>query len=314
MRQSQAFYLDLILQKQSKEYILQFGLLTAANFLSKERLFMKKLAILAAAALMCASLAACGSSSSTSSAASTSSTSASASASASASTEGEEATTADGTLVMGTNAAFPPYEYYEGDKIVGIDADIAQAIGDKLGMDVTIEDMDFSSLITAVQTGKIDMVMAGMTVTPDREKNVNFSDSYAKGIQSIIVTEDSEIASPDDLEGHKIGVQESTTGHIYCADDYGEDNVIAYTTGANAVEALKAGKVDAVVIDNEPAKAFVEANEGLKLLDTAYTEEDYAIAINKDNTELLDKVNAALKELKDDGTLDEIIAKYIKAE
>lgn len=275
---------------------------------------MKKLAILAAVALMCASLAACGSSSSTSSAASTSSTSASASASASASTEGEEATTADGTLVMGTNAAFPPYEYYEGDKIVGIDADIAQAIGDKLGMDVTIEDMDFSSLITAVQTGKIDMVMAGMTVTPDREKNVNFSDSYAKGIQSIIVTEDSEIASPDDLEGHKIGVQESTTGHIYCADDYGEDNVIAYTTGANAVEALKAGKVDAVVIDNEPAKAFVEANEGLKLLDTAYTEEDYAIAINKDNTELLDKVNAALKELKDDGTLDEIIAKYIKAE
>ena len=312
MRQSQAFYLDLILQKQSKEYILQFGLLTATNFLSKERLFMKKLAILAAAALMCASLAACGSSSSTSSAASTSSTSASAS--ASASTEGEEATTTEGTLVMGTNAAFPPYEYYEGDKIVGIDADIAQAIGEKLGMDVTIEDMDFLSLITAVQTGKIDMVMAGMTVTPDREKNVNFSDSYAKGIQSIIVTEDSEIASPDDLEGHKIGVQESTTGHIYCADDYGEDNVIAYTTGANAVEALKAGKVDAVVIDNEPAKAFVEANEGLKLLDTAYTEEEYAIAIAKDNTELLDKVNAALKELKDDGTLDEIIAKYIKAE
>ena len=312
MRQSQAFYLDLILQKQSKEYILQFGLLTATNFLSKERLFMKKLAILAAAALMCASLAACGSSSSTSSAASTSSTSASAS--ASASTEGEEATTTEGTLVMGTNAAFPPYEYYEGDKIVGIDADIAQAIGEKLGMDVTIEDMDFSSLITAVQTGKIDMVMAGMTVTPDREKNVSFSDSYAKGIQSIIVTEDSEIASPDDLEGHKIGVQESTTGHIYCADDYGEDNVIAYTTGANAVEALKAGKVDAVVIDNEPAKAFVEANEGLKLLDTAYTEEEYAIAIAKDNTELLDKVNAALKELKDDGTLDEIIAKYIKAE
>ena len=312
MRQSQAFYLDLILQKQSKEYILQFGLLTATNFLSKERLFMKKLAILAAAALMCASLAACGSSSSTSSAASTSSTSASAS--ASASTEGEEATTTEGTLVMGTNAAFPPYEYYEGDKIVGIDADIAQAIGEKLGMDVTIEDMDFLSLITAVQTGKIDMVMAGMTVIPDREKNVNFSDSYAKGIQSIIVTEDSEIASPDDLEGHKIGVQESTTGHIYCADDYGEDNVIAYTTGANVVEALKAGKVDAVVIDNEPAKAFVEANEGLKLLDTAYTEEEYAIAIAKDNTELLDKVNAALKELKDDGTLDEIIAKYIKAE
>ncbi len=278
---------------------------------------MKKLALLVAAALMCASMAACGSSSSSSASGSASaSTSGSASASASTSTEatasGEE-TTGD-TLIMGTNAAFPPYEYYENDQIVGIDADIAKALGEKLGKEVTIEDMDFNSLITAVQTGKIDMVLAGMTVTPDREENVNFTDSYATGIQSIIVPEDSEITGPDDLAGHKIGVQESTTGHIYCADDYGEDNVIAYTTGANAVEALKTGKVDAVVIDNEPAKAFVEANEGLKVLDTEYTVEDYAIAVSKENTELLDELNTALAELKEDGTIQSIIDKYITAE
>ncbi|MCJ7856741.1 basic amino acid ABC transporter substrate-binding protein [Lachnospiraceae bacterium NSJ-143] len=277
---------------------------------------MKKLVLLVAAAFMCASLAACGSSSnSSSSAAASGSASAGASASASGSTEADEPSTTDGgTLTMGTNAAFPPYEYYENDHVVGIDAEIAQAVAEKLGMELKIEDMDFSSLITAVQTGKIDMVLAGMTVTEDRLKNVSFSDSYATGIQSIIVAEDSEIASPDDLQGHMIGVQESTTGHIYCSDDYGEDSVVAYTTGANAVEALKTGKVDAVVIDNEPAKAFVAANEGLKLLDTEYVTEDYAIAIAKDNTELLDKINNALKELKEDGSLDEIIGEYIKAE
>ena len=263
---------------------------------------LKKIAALAAVAAMVVSMAACGS------------TNSDADKSTTGSAAEESQNAGKDTLVMATNATFPPYEYVDGEEYKGIDIEISQAIADDLGMKLQVDDMDFDSIIPAITTGKADMSLAGMTVTEDRKKNVNFSDSYAKGIQSIIVTEDSEIASPDDLEGHKIGVQESTTGHIYCADDYGEDNVIAYTTGANAVEALKAGKVDAVVIDNEPAKAFVEANEGLKLLDTAYTEEDYAIAINKDNTELLDKVNAALKELKDDGTLDEIIAKYIKAE
>ena len=272
---------------------------------------MKKLSLILAATLMCASLAACSSGTSSSSAAASGSETASASTSSEATTDD---TSSGGTLIMGTNAAFPPYEYYENDEIVGIDADIARALGEKLGKDVTIEDMDFNSLITAVQTGKIDMVLAGMTVTPDREENVSFTDSYATGIQSIIVTEDSEIASPDDLGGHKIGVQESTTGHIYCSDDYGEDSVIAYTTGANAVEALKTGKVDAVVIDNEPAKAFVEANEGLKILDTEYAVEDYAIAVAKENTELLDQLNTALAELKEDGTIQSIIDKYITAE
>lgn len=225
-----------------------------------------------------------------------------------------ETSTEAGTLVMATNAAFPPYEYYDGDEIVGIDVEIAQAIADELGMELEIEDMDFNSIVTAVQSGKVDMGVAGMTVTEERLENVSFSDSYATGVQVIIVREDSDITSPEDLAGKMIGVQESTTGHIYCADDYGEDNVTAYTAGANAVEALKTGKVDCVVIDNEPAKAFVEANEGIKILPSEYVTEDYAIAIAKDNDELLEKVNTALAKLKEDGTLQSIIDKYITAE
>lgn len=230
------------------------------------------------------------------------------------------------TLTMATNAAFPPYEYYENDKIVGIDAEIAQAIADKLGYELKIEDMDFSSIITAVQTGKVDMGMAGMTVTEDRKKNVNFTDTYATGIQSIIVKEDSTITSVDDLgkmleEGKDflIGVQQLTTGDIYCSSapedgGYGEDHVTKFTTGANAVLALLTGKVDCVIIDNEPAKSFVAANKGLKILDTEYAVEDYAIAISKDNNELLEKVNGALKELIEDGTVKSIIDKYINAD
>ncbi len=218
------------------------------------------------------------------------------------------------TLVMATNAAFPPYEYYEGEEIIGIDAEIAQCIADELGMELQIDDMDFSSIIVAVQSGKADIGVAGMTVTDERLENVNFSDSYATGVQVIIVPEDSEIETVDDLDGAMIGVQESTTGHIYCEDDYGTDHVTAYTTGASAVEALVAGKVDCVVIDNEPAKAFVEANEGLKILDTEYVVEDYAIAIAKDNEELLDEINDVLAQMKADGTLQSIIDQYITAE
>ena len=261
---------------------------------------LKKILALAAVGVMAVSMAACGNSNDASKG----------NDSASASAESKD----NNTLVMATNAAFPPYEYYEGDKIVGIDADIAQAIADKLGMELKVDDMDFNSIITAVQTGKADIALAGMTVTEDRLKNVNFTDSYATGVQVIIVKEGSAIATPDDLEGKKIGVQEGTTGHIYCSDDYGEDNVIAYTTGANAIEALKTGKVDCVVIDNEPAKEFVAANTGLKILDTEYVTEDYAIAVGKDNDELLDKVDKALNELKEDGTIQQIVNKYIKAE
>ena len=225
---------------------------------------------------------------------------------------------AEDKLIMGTNAAFPPYEYYEDGVIVGIDAEIAAAIAEKLGMELVIDDMDFGAIITAVTTGKVSMGMAGMTVTEERLQSVNFSTSYATGIQAIIVKEGSPITSVDDLyaEGasYKIGVQESTTGDIYCTDDFGDENVLKYKVGADAVAALLADKVDCVIIDNNPAKAFVEANAGLVLLDTQYAVEDYAIAIALENTELLDKVNAALEALIADGTVAAIVAKYIPAE
>lgn len=215
-------------------------------------------------------------------------------------------------LVMATNAEFPPYEYYDGDEIVGIDAEFAAAIAEKLGMELKIEDMAFDSIIPAVQSGKADLGAAGMTVTDERKTQVDFSDTYYTGRQVIIVTEDSAIASPDDLEGKKIGVQQGTTGDIYTTDDYGDENVDRYNKGMEAVQALQQGKVDAVVIDDQPAQTFVEENEGLKILETEYVEEDYALALKKGNDELLQKVNDAIKALKEDGTFDEIVAKYIK--
>ena len=227
------------------------------------------------------------------------------------------AATAD-TLTMGTNASFPPYEFYENEKIVGIDAEIAAAIAEKLGMELKIEDMEFKAIIPAVTTSKIDFGMAGMTVTAERLQSVNFSETYATGIQAIIVKEGSEIKSVDDLyaEGAtwKVGVQDATTGDIYCTDDFGEDRVSKFPVGADAVEALKTGKVDCVIIDNEPAKAYVAANDGLTILDSQYAVEDYAIAVALENTELLEKINGALKELIDDGTVKGIVEKYIPAE
>ena len=231
-------------------------------------------------------------------------------------------TTEKATLVMATNAAFPPYEFKEGDSFAGIDVEIAGKIAEKLGMTLEIKDVEFGSIVGGVQTGKFDIGMAGMTVTDERLKSVNFSDSYATGIQVVIVKADSAIKSLDDLKGDgsmKFGVQQDTTGDIYASDTvenggYGKDNVVRYKTGADAVQALKTGKVDAVIIDNEPAKSFVSANEGLSILDGSWVEENYAIAIAKDNTELLEKVNGALKELIADGTVKAIIDKYIPAE
>ncbi|MBR1534822.1 MAG: transporter substrate-binding domain-containing protein [Ruminococcus sp.] len=226
-------------------------------------------------------------------------------------------------LTMATNAYFPPYEYYEGEEIIGIDAEVAQAIADKLDMELEIVDIEFDSIIAGVQTGKYDMGMAGMTVTDERKQSVDFSDSYATGIQSIIVTEDSPIKSIDDIlakdADYKVGVQLSTTGDIYISDDFDKegksaDLITEFQTGNDAVAALASGKVDAVIIDNEPAKSYVAATSGLKILDTEYVTEDYAICFSKDNTELKDKVNAALKELIADGTVQKIIDKYITAE
>lgn len=219
-------------------------------------------------------------------------------------------------LKMATNAYFKPYEYYEGEKIIGIDAEIAQAIADKLGMTLEIVDMEFDTIITAVNAGSVDFGMAGMTVTPDRLKEVDFTVSYAKGVQAIIVKEDSAITSDDDLfaEGAtwKVGVQQGTTGDTYATGDLGQDRVTQYNNANNAVLALLGGSVDCVIIDNEPAKALVAANAGLKILETPYTDEDYAICVKKGNTELLEQINNAIVELIGDGTVDSIIAKYIK--
>ena len=226
----------------------------------------------------------------------------------------EVTTVEPGVLTMGTNATFPPYEYKDGDAVVGIDPDIAQALADKLGLKLEVVDMEFDSLIASVQSGKVDIVLAGMTVNEERKKNVDFTDSYANGVQVIIVADGSDIATFDDLAGKLIGVQQGTTGHVYCSDDWGEGNVVAFQSGAAAVQALQQGKVDCVVIDQEPAKAFVEANDGLKILDTQYANEDYAAAVSKKNRELTEALNKALQELKDDGTVQEILDKYIKAE
>lgn len=221
----------------------------------------------------------------------------------------------DKELTMATNATFPPYEYVEGGEIVGIDAEIADAIAKELGMELEIADVEFDSIVAGVSSGKYDMGMAGMTVDPDRQKSVNFSDSYATGVQVVIVKEGSSIQTVDDLSSDlKIGAQQGTTGALYAAEDYGQDAVVNFNKGADAVQALVAGKVDCVIIDSEPAKSFVKANEGLKILDTEYAVEDYAICVAKDNEELLDKINDALDKLKADGTIDKIIQKYIPSD
>ncbi|MDD2980191.1 MAG: basic amino acid ABC transporter substrate-binding protein [Hespellia sp.] len=218
------------------------------------------------------------------------------------------------TIVMATNAEFPPYEYYEGDKVVGIDAEFAAAIAEKLGMELKIEDMAFDSIIPAVQSGKADFGAAGMTVTDERKSQVDFSDSYYTGRQVIIVKEDNtEITGPDDLTGKKIGVQLGTTGDIYASGDYGDENIERFNKGFEAVQSLGQGKIDAVVIDDQPAKTFVEENEGLKILDTEYVEEDYALCFKKDS-DLVDQVNDAIAALKADGTFDKIVEKYIGTE
>ena len=278
---------------------------------------MKKVLALVLAALMVFALVACGTSNSNET-----TTAANGESSAPAS---ESESTASGdkkTLVMATNATFPPYEYKDGDNFAGIDVEVAQKIAEKLGMELEIKDVEFGSIVTGVQTGKYDIGMAGISVTEDRKKSVNFSDTYATAKQVVIVTEDSAIKSLDDLKGDgsmKFGVQQDTTGDILASDTvenggYGKDNVVSFKAATDTVQALKTGKVDAVIIDNAPAQSFVKSTYGLKILDGTWLDESYAIAISKDNTELLEKVNAALKELTADGTIQAIVDKYIPAE
>ena len=283
----------------------------------------KNVLVLAAAVCMAAALTACGSSNSTAettaaaaetttadTAAGSTDTAADTAADTSAA---EETESTGGKIVMVTNAEFPPYEYHENNTIVGIDADIARAIADQMGMELEIQDMAFDSLIPAIQSGKADFAAAGMTVNEERLRNVDFTETYAEAAQVIIVKEGSAIAAPADLTGKKIGVQTGTTGDIY-ADDVENAEVQRFNKGMEAVMALTQDKLDAVIIDREPAKVFVKENEGLKILDEAFTEEEYAIAIKKGNTELLEKMNAAIKELKESGELQKIVDKYITAE
>ena len=225
-----------------------------------------------------------------------------------------------GKLIMSTNAAFPPYESTDDNgKYIGIDIEVAQAIADKLGLELMIDNMEFTAALEAAQKGKSDMVMAGVTVTPDREMVMDFSNSYATGVQVVIVPEGSDIKSPDDLEGKKIGTQMGTTGYLYCSDTpdnggYGEENVVAYDNGITAVQALLKGQIDCIVIDNAPAQAFVKENSGLKILETEFVVENYAIGFAKGNTALKEAVNKALAELIADGTVQKIVDKYIPAE
>ena len=278
---------------------------------------MKKITALLLGAVMALSLAACGGSASSAAASSAaSSEAASSEAAASEATETAALTTVNaGKLTMSTNAAFPPYEMTtDAGEFEGIDVEIAGAIADKLGLELQIDDMDFDAALLAAQQGKSDMVMAGVTVNDERKQVMDFSNTYASGVQVVIVKEGSDIATVDDLAGHMIGTQRGTTGYIYCSDDFGEDSVTAYDNGLTAVQALNNGQVDCVVIDSAPAKEFVAANEGLVILDTEYAVEDYAIGMAKGNTALVEAVNGALAELKADGTIDAILAKYIKAE
>ncbi len=281
---------------------------------------MKKILALMLALCMVFALAACGEAASDPSEAPESEAPASevpaseAPASEAPAADGEFTTIVEGKLTMSTNAQFPPYEMTTDDGgFEGIDVEIATAIAEKLGLELDILDMDFDSALLAVQQGKSDIVMAGVTVNEDRLLVMDFTDSYATGVQVVIVKEGSDVTIDNMGEG-LIGTQRGTTGNIYCTDDYGEDHVVAYDDGFTAVQALMNGQVDCVVIDNAPAQEFVKNNAGLAILDTEYAVEDYAIGLNKGNTALLDAINSALAELIADGTVQSIIDKYIPAE
>lgn len=274
---------------------------------------------MAMAVVMALGLSACGGSNSAASSSAAGSVSGSASGSAS---NGDAAftTVTPGKLTMSTNASFPPYEMVADDgSFEGIDIEVAGAIAEKLGLELQVDDMGFDAALQAAQTGKSDMVMAGVTVTEERQAVMDFSNSYANGVQVVIVKEDSPIQTLDDLaNANMIGCQMGTTGYIYCSDTvenggYGEDHVTPYDDGAAAVQALVNGQIDAVVIDNMPAQEYVAANPGLRILDTEYANEDYAIGVAKGNTALLDAINGALEELTADGTIQSIVDKYISA-
>ena len=274
---------------------------------------------MAMAVVMALGLSACGGSTAAASSSAAGSVSGSASGSVS---NGDPAftTVTPGKLTMSTNASFPPYEMVADDgSFEGIDIEVAGAIAEKLGLELQVDDMGFDAALQAAQTGKSDMVMAGVTITEERQAVMDFSNSYANGVQVVIVKEGSPIQTADDLaNANMIGCQMGTTGYTFCSDTpenggFGEDHVTPYDDGAAAVQALMNGQIDAVVIDNKPAQEYVAANPGLKILDGEFTNEDYAIGVAKGNTALLDAINGALEELTNDGTIQSIVYKYISA-
>lgn len=285
------------------------------EYYEEEIIMKKKVLVWTLAACMTGTLAACSAPATEETTVAETTKGAEADTTAAQADGNKETEAAGGVLTMATNAEFPPYEYHDGGDIVGIDIEIAEAIAEKLGMTLEVEDIAFDSIIPEIQSGKADIGMAGITVDEDRLKNVDFTDTYATASQVIIVKEDSEIAGPDDLKGKYIGVQLGTTGDLYATDYEADGSTIErYSKGFEAVQAMKQGKIDAVVIDEEPAQVFVAETDGIKILDEALTVEEYAIAVKKGNTELLEKVNGALAELKDSGELQTIIDKYITAE
>ena len=246
-----------------------------------------------------------------------------------ASTSGSQQTASfttveEGKLIMSTNAQFPPYELvadgagFEGTGFEGIDVEIAWAIAEKLGLELVIDDMEFDSALMAVQENRSDIVLAGLSYNEERDEVMDFTTKYATGVQVVIVKEGSDVTL-DNLGEKMIGTQRGTTGYLYASDTpenggYGEDHVSAYDNGATAVQALVNDQIDAVIIDQAPAEEYVAANPGLTILPGAWVEEDYCIAVDEGNTALLDAVQGALDELTADGTVDQIIAKYINAE
>lgn len=254
---------------------------------------MKKLRKILVLGLVALSLAACGSKTETTEAG------------------GQTEKPSGDTISFALNANFPPYEYYEGNEMVGIDIDLAKAIGDKIGYNVEFQDMKFDNIIASVNSGKADAGISGITKTEDRAKSVDFSLPYQTSKQLIVVKEGSDIMGPEDLPGKKIATQVATTGDTLAIEEFGVENVQSFDNGADAILALNNSKADAVIIDEEPAKNFAGANEGLVVLDTEYAIEEYCIIFSKDNQELKDKVDGALEELIDDGTVDKIITSYI---
>lgn len=228
-------------------------------------------------------------------------------------TSAEQTTTqASGdVIVMGTNAEFEPFEYRDGLEVVGFDVEIAKKVAEKLGKELVIEDMAFDSLVMALNTDKIDFIAAGMTATEERKTQVDFSDAYFNSQQMIIVKADNTtIATSDDLAGKKVGVQLGTTGDLFVSGAEGIAEVVQFQAGTQAIMDLKNGKIDAVVIDAEPAKKMTQGQSDLKLLDAPFVEEEYAIAVKKGDADILTAINETLAEIKADGTYDEIYTKF----